>query len=69
MRPGNSYGKTMLAIRVHEFGGPDVLRLEDVARPEPGPDEIRRRIRALNLDEMRPVEALRVLEELQRELD
>jgi DNA mismatch repair protein MutS len=36
---------------------------------EPGPDEIRRRIRSLNLDEMRPVEALRVLEELQRELN
>jgi len=38
VRPKNSYGKTMLAIRVHEFGGPDVLRIEDVARPEPGPD-------------------------------
>ncbi len=25
----------MLAIRVHEFGPPDVLRLEDVPRPEP----------------------------------
>jgi len=36
---------------------------------EPGPDEIRRRIRSLNLDEMRPVEALRVLEELQRDLN
>jgi len=30
----------MLAIRVHEFGGPDVLQLEDVARPEPGPEEL-----------------------------
>jgi len=30
----------MLAIRVNEFGGPDVLRIEDVARPEPGPDEV-----------------------------
>src|ERR1700727_1442274 len=38
--PGNSYGKTMLAIRVNEFGGPDVLRIEDVARPKPGPDEV-----------------------------
>jgi NADPH:quinone reductase-like Zn-dependent oxidoreductase len=46
VRPGSSYGKTMLAIRVHEFGGPDVLRLEDVARPEPGPDEILVRVMA-----------------------
>jgi NADPH:quinone reductase-like Zn-dependent oxidoreductase len=46
VRPGNSYGKTMLAIRVHEFGGPDVLRLEDVGRPEPGPDEILVRVMA-----------------------
>ena len=30
----------MLAIRVNEFGGPDVLRIEDVGRPEPGPDEV-----------------------------
>ncbi len=25
---------------MHEFGGPEVLRLEEVARPVPGPDEI-----------------------------
>lgn len=36
----------MLAIRVHEFGGPDVLRIEDVARPEPGPDEVLVRVMA-----------------------
>lgn len=36
----------MLAIRVHEFGGPDVLQLEDVARPEPGPEEILVRVMA-----------------------
>ncbi|HEX3752657.1 MAG TPA: NADP-dependent oxidoreductase [Streptosporangiaceae bacterium] len=36
----------MLAIRVHEFGGPDVLRMEDVARPEPGPEEILVRVMA-----------------------
>ena len=36
----------MLAIRVHEFGGPDVLRLEDVAQPEPGQDEILVRVMA-----------------------
>jgi len=29
----------MQAIRFHEFGGPDVLRLEDVATPQPGPGQ------------------------------
>jgi NADPH:quinone reductase and related Zn-dependent oxidoreductases len=31
----------MLAIRQHEFGPADVLRLEEVPDPEPGPGEIR----------------------------
>jgi DNA mismatch repair protein MutS len=35
---------------------------------EPGSDEIKEKIRGLKVDEMRPVEALRFLEELQREL-
>ena len=35
---------------------------------EPGMDEIRQKIRGLKIDEMRPVEALRFLEDLQREL-
>jgi DNA mismatch repair protein MutS len=35
---------------------------------EPGADEIREKIRGLKIDEMRPVEALRFLEDLQREL-
>ncbi len=30
----------MLAIRVHEFGGPDVLRVEEVDLPRPGPGEL-----------------------------
>jgi NADPH:quinone reductase-like Zn-dependent oxidoreductase len=36
----------MLAIRVHKFGGPEVLEFEDVARPEPGPEEILVRVMA-----------------------
>ena len=35
---------------------------------EPGADEIRQKILGLRIDEMRPVEALRFLEEMQREL-
>ena len=34
----------MLAIRVNEFGGPDVLRVEEVDIPRPGQDEILVRI-------------------------
>lgn len=30
----------MKAVRISETGGPDVIRLEDVARPTPGPGEI-----------------------------
>ena len=29
----------MKAVRFHEFGGPEVLRYEDVPQPEPGPGE------------------------------
>lgn len=30
----------MKAVRIHEFGGADVLKLEDIERPVPAPDEI-----------------------------
>lgn len=30
----------MRAVVLHEFGGPEVLRLEEVPDPEPGPDEV-----------------------------
>jgi len=36
---------------------------------EPGADEIKQKIRALKIDEMRPVEALRFLEDLQRQIE
>lgn len=31
---------TMKAVRIHSFGGPEVLRLEEVPRPEPKADEL-----------------------------
>jgi len=40
-------------IRVKEFGGPEVLRLEEVATPEPGPGEVLVRIHAAGVN---PVE-------------
>lgn len=36
----------MLAWRVHEFGPPDVMRLERVPRPDPGPGEVLIEVRA-----------------------
>jgi NADPH:quinone reductase-like Zn-dependent oxidoreductase len=40
----------MKAIRIHEFGGPEVLRYEDVPEPMPGPDEIRIRVMAAGVN-------------------
>lgn len=31
---------TMKAVRIHQFGGPDVLKYEDAAKPEAGPGEV-----------------------------
>ena len=36
----------MKAIRVHRFGGPEVMAYEDVARPLPGSDEVLIRVEA-----------------------
>ena len=38
------------AIRFDRIGGPDVLALEDVPQPEPGPGEIRVTNRAIGLN-------------------
>jgi NADPH2:quinone reductase len=43
----------MKAIRVHEFGGPEVLGLEEVATPQPGPGEVVVRMHAVGVN---PVE-------------
>ena len=43
----------MKAIRVKEFGGPEVLRLEEVPTPKPGPGEVLVRIHAVGVN---PVE-------------
>jgi NADPH:quinone reductase-like Zn-dependent oxidoreductase len=36
----------MKAIRFHEYGDPDVLRLEEVEQPVPGPGQVRLRVAA-----------------------
>jgi NADPH:quinone reductase-like Zn-dependent oxidoreductase len=40
------------AIRIHEDGGPDVLRYEDVPDPEPGPGEVLVRMRFASLNHL-----------------
>src|SRR5581483_7907399 len=40
----------MKAIRVHEFGGPEVMKLEEVAELEAGPGEVLVRIRAVGVN-------------------
>src|SRR5580765_6436596 len=42
----------MKAIRIHEDGGPDVLRYEDAPDPEPGPGEVLVRLRAASLNHL-----------------
>ncbi|MDZ7735026.1 MAG: zinc-dependent alcohol dehydrogenase family protein [Gammaproteobacteria bacterium] len=38
------------AVRFHETGGPEVLKIEDVEVGEPGPNEVRVRIEAIGLN-------------------
>src|SRR6187551_2318247 len=33
--------KAMKAIRIHKTGGPEVLQLDDIELPPPGPDQVR----------------------------
>jgi NADPH:quinone reductase len=43
----------MKAIRVHQFGDPDVLKLEDLPDPTPGPGQVVLRVKAIGVN---PVE-------------
>ena len=42
----------MKAIRIHEDGGPEVLRYEDAPDPQPGPGEVLVRLRAASLNHL-----------------
>ncbi|MGR9223336.1 NADP-dependent oxidoreductase [Rhizobium leguminosarum] len=43
-------GETMKAIRIHAFGGPEVLRYEDAPKPEPKPGEVLVRVHAIGIN-------------------
>src|SRR5512143_2753347 len=38
--------QTMQAVRIHDYGGLEALRLEDAPRPEPQPNQVLIRMRA-----------------------
>lgn len=40
----------MLAIRIHETGGPEKMRADDIPAPEPGEGEIRMRVEAAGIN-------------------
>jgi hypothetical protein len=39
------------SVHIHDFGGPEVLRIEDVETEQPGGGEVRLRIRAIGINE------------------
>jgi NADPH:quinone reductase-like Zn-dependent oxidoreductase len=41
---------TMKAVRLHEYGGPEVLRYEDVPRPEPAEGEVLVKVHATSVN-------------------
>src|ERR1700755_988054 len=40
----------MKAVRFDNYGGPEVLEVRDVARPEPGPDQVLVAVRAAGIN-------------------
>jgi len=42
--------QTMKAVRLHAYGGPDVLRYEDAPRPQAGPGEVLVRVHAVGVN-------------------
>lgn len=42
--------ETMKAVRIHNFGGPEVLRYEDAPKPVAGPGEVLVRVRAIGVN-------------------
>ena len=43
-------GDSLKAIRIHQYGGPDVLRLDEVPVPTPGPGQVLLRLEAVGIN-------------------
>jgi NADPH2:quinone reductase len=50
IRPFGLQENNMKAIRVHQFGGPEVLKYEEISKPVPGPDQVLLRIKAAGVN-------------------
>src|SRR6476646_6151408 len=48
--PAQSKSQTMKAIRIHEYGGPEVLKYEDARRPQPQAGEVLIRVHAAGVN-------------------
>src|SRR5262249_11773518 len=46
----NAESATMKAIVIHEYGGPEVLKYEDIPRPEPKDDQLLIRVLAAGVN-------------------
>src|SRR5258707_9300185 len=48
--PANTKSQTMKAVRIHKYGGPDVLQYEDAPRPKPQSGEVLIRVHAAGVN-------------------
>jgi NADPH:quinone reductase-like Zn-dependent oxidoreductase len=48
--PANTKSQTMKAVRIHKYGGPEVLHYEDAPRPEPQAGEVLVRVHAAGVN-------------------
>lgn len=48
--PSEIKSQTMKAIQIHNYGGPEVLKYEDVPRPQPGKGEVLIRVHAASVN-------------------
>jgi D-arabinose 1-dehydrogenase-like Zn-dependent alcohol dehydrogenase len=49
-KSANSTSQTMKAIRIHNYGGPEVLQYEEAQRPEPQAGEVLVRVHAAGVN-------------------
>jgi NADPH:quinone reductase-like Zn-dependent oxidoreductase len=49
-RTGENMTKMMKAVQIHQYGKPEVLKLEEIPRPKPGPGELLVRVHAAGVN-------------------